>query len=71
MTFARVGEQQVQVAGTFAEKRLLGTDYVVALADHDAWFGHPLDAPPGHARRRRLAGQADAAFDTVLAANPD
>ena len=72
MTFARVGEQQVQVAGTFAEKRLLGTDYVVALADHDAWFGHPLDV----ATLVTLADgvspdRAEAAFDTVLAANPD
>jgi putative ABC transport system permease protein len=72
MTFARVGEQHVTVAGTFAEKRLLGTDYVVALADHDAWFGHPLDI----ATLVTLADgvtpdRAEAAFDAVLAANPD
>ena len=72
MTFARVGEQQVRVAGTFAEKRLLGTDYVVALADHDVWFGKPLNV----ATLVTLADgvsteQAESAFDTVLAGNPD
>ncbi len=72
MTFARVGEQQVQVAGTFAEKRLLGTDYVVALADHDAWFGHPLDVATLVTLADGVSPEsAEAAFDTVLAANPD
>src|SRR5215210_7944164 len=72
MTFARAGEQQVRVAGTFEEKRLLGTDYIIGLADHDEWFAHPLDV----VTLVRLADgvsskDAEAAFSTALADHPD
>jgi putative ABC transport system permease protein len=43
MTFSPGGRQHVTVVGTFAEKRLLGTDYVIGLADHQRWVGQPLD----------------------------
>ncbi|HEX7189663.1 MAG TPA: FtsX-like permease family protein [Actinomycetes bacterium] len=72
MTFDRAGAQQPTVVGTFAEKRLLGTDYVIGLADHEAWFGPGLD-------RLTLVGLADgvgpreasAAFDVALADHPE
>ena len=41
MTFALGGRQRVAVVGTFAEKQLLGTDYVIGLADHERWLGQP------------------------------
>ena len=72
MAFVRAGEQQVTVVGTFAEKRLLGSDYVIGLSDHDRWFNRPLD-------RLTLVTVADgvthreavAALDTVLADHPE
>jgi putative ABC transport system permease protein len=42
-TFVRAGKQRVEIVGTFAEKRLLGTDYIIGLRDHQAWFGQRLD----------------------------
>ena len=46
MTFALGGRQRVTVVGTFAEKQLLGTDYVIGLADHERWLGPA--ARPAH-----------------------
>jgi putative ABC transport system permease protein len=72
MTFALGGKQQVTVVGTFAEKRLLGTDYVIGLADHERWVGKPLDrltlvtVADGVAR-----GDALAALDDALADHPE
>jgi putative ABC transport system permease protein len=72
LAFVRSGVQRAPVVGTFAEKRLLGTDYVIGLADHDRWFGSPLDRltlvtlADGVGERQALA-----AFDTVLADHPE
>jgi putative ABC transport system permease protein len=72
MATAVAGELRVRVVGTFAEKRLLGTDYVIGLADHDRWFGTGLD-------RLTLVSRADgadpkaatAAMDAALADHPE
>jgi putative ABC transport system permease protein len=72
LAFVRSGVQRAPVVGTFAEKRLLGTDYVIGLADHDRWVGSPLDRltlvtlADGVGERQALA-----AFDTVLADHPE
>ncbi len=72
MTFALGGRQRVTVVGTFAEKQLLGTDYVIGLADHERWLGQPLDrltlvtVADGVDREAALAG-----IDKVLSDHPE
>ena len=73
MTFARAGRQQVRVAGIFAEKRLLGTDYIIGLGRLRKWYSQPLDlgrarqagrrrhGGPGRGRLRRRARRAPGA----------
>jgi putative ABC transport system permease protein len=71
MQFQGAGRQRVPVRGIFAEKRLLGSDYILALPAYQKWYVEQLDLltlvtlAPGV-----TATQADAAFDVVLADQP-
>jgi len=72
LLFVRAGVQRAHVVGTFAEKRLLGTDYVIGLADHDAWYSRPLDIVTLVTLADGVsAKEASAVFATVLADHPE
>jgi putative ABC transport system permease protein len=72
LTFAKAGRQQARIAGIFAEKRLLGTDYIIGSADYARWYSQALD---------RLAmvtltddvsrAEAKSAFSTALRGHPE
>ncbi len=72
LTFVKAGAQQATVVGTFAEKRLLGTDYIIGLADHDKWFAQALDRLTLVTLADGVTGKAAmSAFDSVLADHPE
>lgn len=71
MQFQGAGRQRVPVRGIFTEKRVLGSDYILALSDYQKWYVEQLDLialvtlAPGV-----TTAQADAAFDAALADQP-
>jgi putative ABC transport system permease protein len=44
MRFPRTGDQQLAITGIFAEKRLLGVDYLLPLAEYERHYVEQLDA---------------------------
>ncbi|HZG95422.1 MAG TPA: FtsX-like permease family protein [Mycobacteriales bacterium] len=75
MKFARSGEQRVQIDALFAEKRVLGASYLIAMRDFERSFSEQLDqlvlvgAAPGvdAAELRHAVEHAVAAYPGVEA----
>ena len=60
------------MVGVFAEKRLLGTDYIIGSADHHRWYGESLDRLTLVTIRDGVTPAAvKAAFKAVLHDHPE
>ena len=71
MTFARTGEKELRIAGTFAKNQLLGS-YVVSTATFDANFSDRLDfVVLAKAREGVAPAEARAAVERVTADFPN